>query len=87
MRFPCVALLCVCVSVCAAQLMVNEQQEHIDLIDGSIVQAKEKTEQAHKELLEAEEYQKKSRKKKCCMLFIILAVIGVIVLIVFMAKH
>jgi syntaxin 7 len=68
------------------QLMVNEQQENIDSIDGSITQAKEKTEAAHKELLEAEEYQKKSRKKKCCMLFIMLAVIAAIVIIVEVAK-
>lgn len=68
------------------QSMVNEQQANIDLIDGSIYQAKEKTELAHKELLEAEEYQKKSRKKKCCVLFLILAVIAVIVIVVTIAK-
>jgi syntaxin 1B/2/3 len=68
------------------QTMVHEQQEGIDSIDGSIVQAKDKTEAAHKELLEAEEYQKKSRKKKCCVLFMVLAVVAVIVIIVEVAK-
>lgn len=68
------------------QLMVHEQQENIDSIDASIVQAKDKTEAAHIELLSAEEYQKKSRKKKCCLLFLILGIVAVVVIIVFIAK-
>lgn len=66
--------------------MVHEQQEHIDSIEGSVVAARDKTEAAHKELLEAEEYQKKSRKKKCCMLFLILGIVGVVVMIIFLSK-
>lgn len=68
------------------QLLVHEQQEHIDLIDGAIYQTKEKTEAGMKELVEAEEYQKKSRKKKCCVLFMMLAIIAVIVILVELVK-
>jgi len=68
------------------QHIVHEQQEHIDTIDSSIVQAKDRTEEGHKELLQAEEYQKKARKKQCCMLFLVLAIVGIIVVIVYLAK-
>jgi len=67
-------------------LIVHEQQEHIDTIDASIVQAKERTEAGHQELLGAEEYQKKARKKQCCLLFLVLAIVGVIVGVVYLAK-
>jgi len=60
--------------------LVNEQQGSIDIIDNNIQDAKAKTEQAHQELLQAEEYQKKARTKKCCIVFILLGVVAAIVL-------
>jgi len=64
------------------QNMVHEQQEHIDTIDSNILQARDKTEQAHQELLTAEEYQKKARKKKCCVLFLVTLIIAIIVVMI-----
>jgi hypothetical protein len=64
------------------QTLVGEQQESIDVIDNNISETKAKTEEAAKELLEAEQYQQKARKKQCCLLFIVLAVLAAIILTV-----
>jgi hypothetical protein len=69
------------------QGLVNEQQEHIDIIDNNISQAKQHTDEAHTELLQAEEYQKKARRKSCCILFIVLTVVAVIVAIFVINKN
>lgn len=67
-------------------VLVDQQQEGIDTIDNNIADTRDKVENAHKELQQAEEYQKKSRKKLCCLTFIVLIVIAVIVTVVFVLK-
>jgi len=66
--------------------MVDEQQEHIDIIDQNIQATKDRVEEGMKELEQAETYQKKSRKKACCVLLSLLILIGVIVIIVYAAN-
>jgi len=68
------------------QELVQGQQEHIDQIDSAIVAARDRTEEGHKELVVAEEYQVKARKKQCCLLFIVLTVIAVVVVVVYLVK-
>jgi len=60
--------------------MVNQQGETIDQIDQNISSARDQTQQAHQELIEAEKLQAKERNKKCCIIFILLIIAGAIVL-------
>ena len=59
--------------------LVVEQQVGIDLIENNVQKTKNTTESAHKELVEASEYQSSSRKWLCWMVIIVLIVIGVVV--------
>lgn len=56
--------------------LVNEQQPMLDMIEGNITATKNKVNQGHDQLAQAEEQQKKSRKKNCCLLFLVIAVVG-----------
>jgi len=58
--------------------LVNEQQAPLDVIEGNLGGAKNKTAGAHEQLRQAEEMQKKSRKKNCCVLFLVLALVGAV---------
>jgi len=64
------------------QVLVGEQQEHIDNIETNVISAENHTKAGYSELQQAETYQKKARQKQCCILFLILAVVGIIVLVV-----
>lgn len=68
-------------------ILVNEQQDQLDTIDGLIGQAKDKTEGAEVELRKAEELQKKARKKKCCALFVLLAIAAGILIYLEVGKN
>lgn len=68
------------------QELVNQQQEHIDIIDNNITQTRDQTEAGQQQLMEAEKYQAKARRRKCCIVLILLVVIGAIIGIVYVAK-
>lgn len=63
------------------QNIVQEQGEKLDTIDNNIAVIHEQMDQAHDEIVEAEEYQNKARKKKCMLILILVTVIAVIILI------
>jgi len=58
--------------------LVDLQQDSLDVIDARIQSAKNYTERAEGELIEAEDYQKKARKRQCIILGIVIAVLVVI---------
>lgn len=63
------------------QNMVQEQGETLDTIENNIGVTHEQMDQAHDEIVEAEEYQNKARKKKCMLILILVIVIAAIILI------
>lgn len=64
------------------QSIVHEQGEKLDTIENNISVAHEQLDQAHDELVEAEDYQRKARRKKCLLILILVIVCAVIILIV-----
>jgi len=58
--------------------LVDIQQDSLDVIETRVTNAKNYTEKAERELVEAEHYQTQARKRQCCILMIVLAVLGVI---------
>jgi len=62
------------------QSLVVEQGEIIDRIDGNVSDARDETEAATQQLLQAEQHQKTARKRQCCLLFLVLAIVTAVVL-------
>jgi len=56
-------------------VLVDIQQEHLDVIENRVTNAKAYMEHAETELVQAEKYQTKARRKKCCLIITFLVII------------
>jgi len=60
--------------------LVVEQGELINRIDDNVSNARDETEGATQQLIQAEQHQKTARKRQCCLLFLVLAIVTAVVL-------
>lgn len=58
--------------------LVDLQQESLDVIENRIQHARDYTERAEVDLMEAEDYQRKARSRRCCLLLIVVGIVVVI---------
>ncbi len=61
-------------------VLVDEQQEHLDIVENSVIDARDKTDLGKADLVKAQEYQAQARKRQCCIVMILMVVVTVIVL-------
>lgn len=62
--------------------MIHEQGESLDVIANNVVDTRDDTYAAHRELTSAARYQRNARNKMCCLLLILAVVLTIVILAV-----